>query len=432
MATLCRKLKLYVEGDKEELNRVYTFIRNGQYAQYQVMNLGMGLITSSFYANGRDLSSEDFQKAQNAVKNSNPIFAGIDCAKGVDTLTLAIQKVKSDFSTSLKNGLARGERSINNYKRTNPLLTRSRNLRFYSNYDNPLVDASYLEEDFEVYIRWVNNIVFKVALGKNLYKSQTFRKELRNIILGDFKVCGSSISIVNKCGSNSIILNLAIQVPEKSATLNNDSYVGVCLGITVPAVCALSNSKVARDIGKAEDFFIARQKIQAQHSKEQSRVRIAKGGHGRKKKLKALERFELREKNFASTYNHFVSRHIVDFAKNNNAKYIVMEAWTKGDIVDDSVLDDNKDASNLINNPKGTLKGKLVLRNWSYYQLQQYVEYKAKQYGIQVLYIDILDRNGAGDEVSVARQIANSFLGGTNPKVKPKGKTKVKAKPKAE
>lgn len=40
--TICRKIKLFPVGDKAEVNRVYDFIRNGQYAQHQACNLLMG------------------------------------------------------------------------------------------------------------------------------------------------------------------------------------------------------------------------------------------------------------------------------------------------------------------------------------------------------------------------------------------------------
>lgn len=42
ITVLCTKLKLYPLGDKDEVNRVYKYIRDGQYAQYRTMNLLMG------------------------------------------------------------------------------------------------------------------------------------------------------------------------------------------------------------------------------------------------------------------------------------------------------------------------------------------------------------------------------------------------------
>ena len=45
-------------------------------------------------------------------------------------------------------------------------------------------------------------------------------------------------------------------------------------------------------------------------------MKNAKGGHGRKKKLKALTRYRQYEKHFVETYNHMVSSRVVKFALN--------------------------------------------------------------------------------------------------------------------
>ena len=62
-----------------------------------------------------------------------------------------------------------------------------------------------------------------------------------------------------------------------------------------------------------------------------------------------------------------VSRRVVDFAIRNKAKYINLE--------------------NLEGISKEE-KNKFILRNWSYYQLQQYITYKAEMAGIIVRKID--------------------------------------------
>lgn len=43
-------------------------------------------------------------------------------------------------------------------------------------------------------------------------------------------------------------------------------------------------------------------------------LNFAAGGHGRKKKMKAMDRLSKRERNFVKTYNHYVSKNVVDFA----------------------------------------------------------------------------------------------------------------------
>jgi IS605 OrfB family transposase len=153
-----------------------------------------------------------------------------------------------------------------------------------------------------------------------------------------------------------------MQIPDiNKINLNENTVVGVDLGIAIPAVCALNNNNYIRQsIGSKQDFLVIRTKIQSQLRRERKKLVSVKGGHGRNKKLKALERFTAREKNFAKTYNHFVSKNIVDFALKNKAAYINIEKLTK-DGFDDAIL-----------------------RNWSYYQLQQFIEYKAKLNGIVV------------------------------------------------
>ena len=153
-----KKLKLTVVAEnKEERDEKYKFIRDSQYAQYQGLNLAMGILASAYLLSGRDIKSEMFENAQKSLTNSNPIFDGINFGKGIDSKSSIIQKVKKDFKTSLKNGLAKGERGITNYKRTFPLMTRGRDLKFY-----------YDETSNDILIKWVNGITFKLLLGQRV------------------------------------------------------------------------------------------------------------------------------------------------------------------------------------------------------------------------------------------------------------------------
>ena len=56
--TITRKIQLYPVGDKEEINRIFKFIRNSQYSQYCALNLLMGQLAAMFYEYGRDLNSD--------------------------------------------------------------------------------------------------------------------------------------------------------------------------------------------------------------------------------------------------------------------------------------------------------------------------------------------------------------------------------------
>ena len=97
-------------------------------------------------------------------------------------------------------------------------------------------------------------------------------------------------------------------------------------------------------------------------------MKFANGGHGRTKKMQAADRFADYEKNWVQTYNHMVSKKVVDFALKHKAKYINLECL------------DGIGQNDLRNN--------YLLANWSYYQLQQYIKYKAEKYGITVRFIN--------------------------------------------
>lgn len=357
--TLTRKIQLYPIGDKDEINRVYTFIRDGQYAQYQGLNLLMGQLVGKFYECNRDIKSEEFKEAQkNILKGSNPALDDIEFAKGVDSKSAITQKVKQDFSTALKNGLARGERTVTNYKRTYPLMTRGRDLKFTHNFSSHQDLIEHLmDSDLELSIHWVNKIKFKIVLGNNPNKSEGLRKELLNIFEENYKVQGSSIQI----DGNKIILNLSMQIPKNNNELDENIVVGVDLGLAVPAMCALNNSQyIRKSIGSYDDFTRVRTQMQQQRKRLQHNIKYSKGGHGRKKKLAALEKYKKYESNFVQSYNHMISKSIIDFAIKHHAKYINIEDLSGYD------------------------SSKFVLRNWSYYQLQEYITYKADKEGIIV------------------------------------------------
>ena len=347
-----RKIKLTIIGTDEERKQGYKFIRDSQYAQYQGLNLAMSILSSAYLESNRDIKSDIFKNAQKSLTNSNPLFEGIAFGTGIDTKSAITQRVKKDFKTSLKNGLAKGERTITNYKRDYPLLTRGRDLKF-----------QYKDDD--IIIKWVNKIVFKVVLGSGKIKENKIELQhtLHKIIDKEYKVGQSSLQFDR---NNNLILNLNLDIPYKPKTeVVEGRTLGVDLGIKYPAYMCLNDDTYKREhIGSIDDFLRIREQMQDRRRKLQHDLKFIKGGKGRNKKMQALDRLRDKEKNFATTYNHMISKNVVEFAKKNQCEYINMEKLTKDGF----------------NNA--------ILRNWSYYQLQQYIEYKAEREGIKVRYID--------------------------------------------
>ncbi|MFL0197420.1 RNA-guided endonuclease TnpB family protein [Clostridium sp. WILCCON 0269] len=266
-----------------------------------------------------------------------------------DTKDRLTQRVVQDFKNDIADVL-RCQRTLRRYKKNNPLYIRGRALSFYKKGD-------------DYYIKWMKGIIFKCVLGVKKQNSLELQKTLDKVIGGESKVCDSNIEFKY----NKLILNLTLDILNAN-TIDKVAgrVVGVDLGMKIPAYVALNDSEYVRKaIGSIDDFLKVRTQMQSRKRSLQRVLKSVAGGKGREKKLKVLEQFKAKEKNFAKTYNHFLSSNIIKFATKNGAEQINMEFL----------------------NIAGT-QNKSALRNWSYYQLQQMVEYKAKRVGIEVKYVD--------------------------------------------
>lgn len=383
---LVRKFQIFPVGDKDEINRVYQYIRDCQYVQNKAYNI---LISNVYSAIITGKSKEEiksiYKRGSRNPKKDNPDYSlyNYDDFKvpvGLPIIAGVSQAVKNDLKTAQKTGLFKGNSALPNKRRTaslrvDPIFVRLRdiNLRnpkiskktgIYHTYPsyNEFLDNLYSKRESDIYIAFANSITFKFVLG-NPYKSYQDRNILQHIFEEDYLVKGSSISFDKT--NKKIMLNLSMEIPKAEIELKEDVVVGVDVGLAIPAVCGLNTNSYAREyIGSKDDFLRVRTQIANERKRVQKNLKMIKGGHGRKKKLKALNRFTSKEKNFVQTYNHMVSKRVVDFAVKNHAKYINLE------------------------NLKGYDANNFILRNWSYYQLQQYIKYKAEKYGVETRMID--------------------------------------------
>lgn len=375
MATITRKITLYPIGDKEEVNRVYRYIRNGQKVQAIMMNQCISALYTAKMNGATKEEIKEISKHYSHIPSSSkgsPYDYDMELFPTGLPLAGSIPRAcKQKLDVAFKNGLKYGKVSLPTFKDTNPMMVHNAyiNLRgsknndcgLYHEYDFPgaLCDALLNEKDPNIAIKFANNINFKIVFGA-IHRSLELRNVFIKIFDGTYKICDSSIGVYN----NKIILNLTLDVEYEKQKLDEKTVVGVDLGLATPAVCALNNNLYKRErIGSYNDFTAKRVKMQAQKDRLKKSLKATSGGHGRKKKLAHLEKITQNERNFARNYNHFVSSEIIKFALRNNAGQINIESLSL-------IPRERKDT--------------FVLRNWSYYELQQMIKYKAGLYGIKV------------------------------------------------
>jgi len=363
-----KKLQLIPVGEKDEKDRVYEYIRTGMYNQYIALNRCMSEVGTLYYHVNKDISSVEWkEKYREIFLMKNPQFDDIEQPVGLGMFSCVFQKVKTDFSTALKSGLAKGERQLPYYKRDFPLMVGGRFLKFYN----------FQDERDSYALRFVNGINFKVYLGSRGHKDYSLVEMLSSLSenTSKYKIGQSQITI--KDGKIFLFLTLKTEydnsyIPQKNKTL------GVALGYSSPIICAFNDSNDVIEIGDSEEFISKRQYMQEFYKNLQSSIKSTKGGRGRKHKLQALERLKNREKNFATHYNHELSKKIVELAVKHNTECIILENIKKNRISDFQVL-----------------------RNWSYYQLHEFIKYKAKVYGIKVLIEDGIYKCKCGYEIKI-------------------------------
>lgn len=362
-----KKIRLIPVGEKEEKERVYKYIRDGIYSQYRILNTYMSQLGTLYYSMDRNISDPEFKSQYNAIfRNTNTAIHDIEQAKGLGMTGNCGMKVKQDFSTALKGGLAKGERQLPYYKRDFPLLVGGRFLNFYKGEDHYINDDGEEVECNAYFIKFVNGIHFKciLATGKEKRPDYFLPRLLESIVddPDNYKVCGSSIQITK---NGKIILNLSVKINKEINYKPDKRIMGLAMGYDKPMIAALSDDDKVYPIGEwlKDSIIDKRTKIQDDRKRLQIELKDASGGHGRKKKLNRLNAQGQHEKNVIQLFNHKMSKSVVDFAKTHKVSTIVIEDIEKTDL----------DAY------------PVMLRNWTYYQLQTFIQYKAKREGIEVI-----------------------------------------------
>ena len=353
----------------------YDLVRRAMASESDRKNRIIGYVTSElFNRNAKDMDFKERNKLISELTNYGYRIKG--STKGSLFDDLDIDNPLGGYGVAFNQDLTRkikdlvnkkryldGKTSGISYKDDSPFTVAKANMGFSYDYDSFDELCEHIKEkNCNVYFNFGGNgkptiARFKINFGANRKNKDELIATMMKVLSGEYEYCGSNIGIEKR----KIILNLSMKVPKIEQELDENTVVGVDLGIAVPAVCALNNSYYgALKIGNKDDFLKVRTQLKAERKRINSALERTSGGHGRKKKLRALKRLSKKEQNFSKTYCHMVSKKVVDYALKNHAKYINIE------------------------NLSGYNASKFILSNWSYYRLQQDIIYKAERHGIVV------------------------------------------------
>ncbi|MBO6141281.1 MAG: transposase [Ruminococcus sp.] len=270
------------------------------------------------------------------------------------TTSLAFKEFKQ-YLTDIR----KGERSVLNYKNNQPLELHNECIWLESNNGKFITRFSFLNKAGKDFYS-IDNFTFEVIVKDNSTKTI-----LERCIDSIYGIRASKLIYNQK--KKQWFLNLSYSFEAKEiATLDKDKILGVDLGIALP-ICASVYGDLDRFTIKGGEIEHFRKSIESRKRSllQQGKVcgdgRIGHGIHTRNKPAYNIEDKIAR---FRDTANHKYSRALIDYAVRKGCGTIQME-MLKG-------ITEEKDP---------------FLKNWTYFDLQQKIEYKAKEKGIKVVYI---------------------------------------------
>ena len=358
MITLTRRIQLLINVPSDEKNEMWEKLYRYQNRCFRAANLIVShlyvqeMIKDFFY-----LTEEIQYKLADINKDQMGIF---NRSKTGTTARMVYDRFKGEIPTdilgSLNNTIQavfskekvdywKGLKSLRNFKKDIPIPL-------------PVKCISKMRYDPEKKAFCFNMfaIPVKTFLGRDYTDKRLIMERL---LREEIKLCTSQIQL--KAGK--IYWLAAFEFEKEKHLLKPEIIAEASLSLEHPIVVKANNVRTC--IGSKEEFLYRRLAIQASQKRVQDGIAYARSGKGAKRKQKAIYKTENLESRYVSHRLHVYSRKLIDFC-------IQQQAGTL-------ILKNQEDKIGIAKDQE------FVLRNWSYYELQTKIKYKAEKAGIELI-----------------------------------------------
>ena len=357
--SLTRKIQLNIDlADHEERKAAMDRLYDWQYCCFKAANIIVThlycqeMIQDFFYLT-EDIRYKlaDVKKHENGILNRSRINTTYrvvsDRFKGqvpTDILASLNKNLESSFHKN-RSKYWSGERSLKNFRRDIgfPFYARCiRGLRY--------------DEDRNAFCFRLFQMPFCTYLGRDFSDK---RPLLHRVLKGETRLRTSEI----KLRDGKIFWLAVFDVPQERHDLRPDIIAEASLSLEYPITAKVGSNRL--NIGTKEEFLYRRLAIQAARKRALDASKYTKGGHGKSRKLKAVDRFRDKEANYVAQRLHVYSRKLIDFCvKHRAGTLILMDQEEKMEAAREQGF---------------------VLRNWNYHELMTKIGYKAKKAGIELI-----------------------------------------------
>ena len=362
---LTKRIQLVIDcDDKEQRDSYYQKLYAWQRICYQAANIAFShlfvqdRIKDFFY-----LTEEVRYKLADQGKDETGM---LNTSRMNTVYTVLSQKFKGDIPMHIisclnislakyynneKNDYYLGEKSLRNYKKDIPMPFPTVDIRQFKR----------CEQRREFQFNWFQ-IPFRTYLGRDI---------------GDKRLCLETF-LVNK----SILKTSSLQIKKGKLYLlaafvhqlqpfgPDASIIAEAeLSFEVPIVLTINRKPI--EIGSKEDFYYKRMAIQAAIRRKQRAATYNRSQHGRQRRMKSIDHYKEKETNFVGRMLHLYSARLIEACKKHNVGTLILRRVAEPAEQEDDQVDESR--------------GKLIIRNWSYFSLTDKIKYKALKAGIELI-----------------------------------------------
>ncbi|ETN96384.1 hypothetical protein [Zhouia amylolytica] len=356
---LTRKIQLLVDlPSKEEKEDTICKLYQWQNRCYRAANLIVShlyvqeMIKDFFYlSEGIKYKLADEKKNDDGILNRsriNTTYRVISNRFKGEIPTNILSCLNGTINTTFKQNTTKywkGERSLENFRK---------DMAFPFSLEG-ITRFGYSEEKNAFCFR-LFSIPMKTYLGKDFTDKRIL---LERLLKGEIKLCTSHI----KLQKGKIFWLAVFEIEKEKHCLRPEIIAEASLSLEYPIVVKTGKKRLT--IGTKEEFLYRRLAIQAARKRAKIGATYCKSGHGRKRKIKAIDKFYKVESNYISQRLHVYSRRLIDFCVKHQAGTLLL-------------LNQEEKIS-------VAKEEKFVLRNWSYYELISKIKYKAEKAGIELI-----------------------------------------------
>lgn len=269
-----------------------------------------------------------------------------------------IQKAWAKYKSS-KTDVLRGDMSLPSYKSDQPLVLHAQSIKLSEDKDGPVLQVTLFSNAHKKACDY-SNVRFAFRLH-----DATQRAIFKNVLSGEYGLGQSQIVYKRPKWFLYLTYNFS---PEQHG-LDPDKILGVDLGESIALYASSLGEYGSLRIEGGEVTAFAKQLEARKRSLQKQAAHCGEGrvGHGTRARVSDVYKAEDKIANFRNTVNHRYSKKLIEYAIQNRYGTIQME-----------------DLSG-IKQDTGFPK---FLQHWTYYDLQQKIEAKAKENGINFIKVD--------------------------------------------